>query len=315
MRAEFVRLRNIANKIKPIMRQGLIGGLNSFRGSIDLREVVSLIESGAFNKIEQILPLDKLEQDLMKYSKSYEKAIDMSGKSGQEFFKRSVKQLIPDVPLNEFSWSVENPRIQRFIQQRTAQLVVDVSKQTKGAIKFIIEEGFRRGYPPRDLAKMIKQNVGLTQNQVAQVMNYQNKLESGLKGQLTEFQKKGMNKKDLENLGNLRRSRVNELVQNYADRQLKWRSENIARTESFKAVNYGQVEIWQQAEDQGITERGKTRKEWVVTIDDRLCPICEPMDGLTAQMGEDFVTGDGTSISAPPAHPSCRCHVALVFID
>lgn len=44
------------------------------------------------------------------------------------------------------------------------------------------------------------------------------------------------------------------------------------------------------------------RVRWVTAEDEAVCPICEPLDGKTALIGEGF---DG--IDNPPAHPRCRC--------
>jgi SPP1 gp7 family putative phage head morphogenesis protein len=87
------------------------------------------------------------------------------------------------------------------------------------------------------------------------------------------------------------------------------RAENIARTETMRASNEGQLEAWDQATDAGLLT-GTEEKEWIVTPDDRLCPICEPMEGETAALNEDFDV-DGDKIDAPPAHPRCRCTVGL----
>lgn len=50
-------------------------------------------------------------------------------------------------------------------------------------------------------------------------------------------------------------------------------------------------------------EAGEVKRvRWVTAADESVCPICAPLDGKTALVGEGF---DG--IAAPPAHPRCRC--------
>ena len=89
----------------------------------------------------------------------------------------------------------------------------------------------------------------------------------------------------------------------------KQRAETIARTEVMKAANEGQLSAWTQAEEEGLLT-GNEQKEWITTPDDRLCPICEPMDGVTVPLDEDFDV-DGDQIDGPPAHPNCRCTLGL----
>ena len=87
------------------------------------------------------------------------------------------------------------------------------------------------------------------------------------------------------------------------------RAEVIARTEVMRASNEGQLEAWDQATEAGLLT-GTEMKEWIVTPDDRLCPICEPMDGKNVALDEDFDV-DGDQVDGPPAHPNCRCTLGL----
>lgn len=87
------------------------------------------------------------------------------------------------------------------------------------------------------------------------------------------------------------------------------RAETIARTETMTASNQGQQALWDQAVDEGLLT-GKERQVWIVTPDDRLCPICEPLDGQEADFGETFDTELG-KVDGPPAHPRCRCTIGL----
>ena len=80
----------------------------------------------------------------------------------------------------------------------------------------------------------------------------------------------------------------------------------IARTETMRASNMGQQEAWAQAKDKGLLT-GKEKKEWITTPDDRLCPVCEPMDGKKVPMADEF------DIEGPPAHPQCRCTIAITL--
>lgn len=87
------------------------------------------------------------------------------------------------------------------------------------------------------------------------------------------------------------------------------RAEMIARTETLRASNEGQSQLWDQATEQGLLT-GDEQKEWIVTPDDRLCPYCEPMDGINVGLNDEFDTELG-SVQEPPLHPNCRCTVGL----
>ena len=87
------------------------------------------------------------------------------------------------------------------------------------------------------------------------------------------------------------------------------RAETIARTETITASNQGQILAWEQAKEEGLLG-GNEKKVWIVTPDDRLCPICEPLDGVTVGFSETFDV-EGEALEGPPAHPNCRCAVGL----
>lgn len=88
------------------------------------------------------------------------------------------------------------------------------------------------------------------------------------------------------------------------------RAELIARTETATAANEGLMALWDQAVTNGYL-KPTSKKEWIVTPDDKLCPICEPLDGEQVGLDEEFDV-DGELMDGPPAHPNCRCVVALV---
>jgi SPP1 gp7 family putative phage head morphogenesis protein len=87
------------------------------------------------------------------------------------------------------------------------------------------------------------------------------------------------------------------------------RAELIAATETMAAANAGQQEAWDQAVEDGLLT-GQEQQVWITTPDERLCPICEPLDGVTAGL-DDYFDVDGDQIDGPPAHPRCRCTVGL----
>lgn len=79
------------------------------------------------------------------------------------------------------------------------------------------------------------------------------------------------------------------------------RATNIARTESVRSYSNGITAF-------GV-ESGATGKEWDVSGDP--CDICAPLDGAQAPIDEDFDGG----YDAPPAHPSCRCGIRLMYAN
>lgn len=167
-------------------------------------------------------------------------------------------------------------------EELAATMVTEVSKETEAAIRNIIAEAIREGIPPYDAARAIVPLIGLTSSQAQAAMKY---------------------REDLIDSG-LALDSVNEKVDKYADKLLNTRAETIARTEVMDALNAGQDEAWSQAQEAGLLSEDAT-KEWIVTPDDLLCEQCEPYDGKTVPITEEFADGD------PPLHPRCRCTIGI----
>ena len=73
-------------------------------------------------------------------------------------------------------------------------------------------------------------------------------------------------------------------------RKAQYRMEVIARTEVLRAHNQGRIKFHQQV--------GVEKLEWMTMEDERVCPVCGPLDGRVFNTGR---------LPQQPAHPNCRC--------
>lgn len=85
------------------------------------------------------------------------------------------------------------------------------------------------------------------------------------------------------------------------------RADLIARHETMLAAGEGQRLAWGQAEDQGLLS-GRERREWIITEDERVCPICAQLAGAIAPLNGVYPGG----IDGPPAHVQCRCTEGII---
>lgn len=212
------------------------------------------------------------------------------------------------------SFTLDDPLAVRVAESLAANMVTNVTAETKQAIRDIVVRGFREGIAPRVQAREIMGLVGLTRRDAGAADRY-------LAGLLAD----GMDP-----------TRAESLFDRYTRRLLRRRAENIARTEMRNAATQGRRLGWQQAADAGYLDPASTRIIWMVTPDDRLCARCAPMAGQTVGFYDAFTsrveaTGDlsgnpggitpfggstralaeHVTVNGPPLHPSCRCDIAL----
>lgn len=76
----------------------------------------------------------------------------------------------------------------------------------------------------------------------------------------------------------------------------------------MKAASEAQRQLWEQAVEGGVIS-GDQRRVWIVTNDERLCPICNALDGAEADLDGQYPDPGG---EGPPQHPACRCTEGLV---
>jgi hypothetical protein len=118
----------------------------------------------------------------------------------------------------------------------------------------------------------------------------------------------------IKGINSTTREAVNKAVQNYIDipgftlgdllQQLPYsekRALNIAVTEVTRAYAEGNRLAGEQLRNEFPNVR--VIKIWFTNADDRVCPICSPLDGKQVPIEKQFTNG----IDNPPAHIGCRC--------
>lgn len=183
-----------------------------------------------------------------------------------------------------FRFDKTNPKAAEWARNHAAKLVSNVSGENRDAIRNAITNGFDRQVSVQSTAKTIRGFIGLTSRDTQAVLN--------------RF------KKDQASVGDVRAfSRADK----YAEKLKRSRALTIARTETIRAANEGQVQLWEQAVKKGFLT-GQEQRQWITT--ENACPICGPLEGQTVGLREAFKTSVG-NIDGPPAHPRCRCAQGL----
>jgi len=186
-------------------------------------------------------------------------------------------------------FTLVNPRAVRAARTDSARLVVEITASTRRGLQAVVQRAFTDGIPPKQLAKLIRPMVGLTERQAQAVLNRRARRVAA------EWDA----------------ARIEKDVTTYAERVRTRRAVTIARTETVKASVDGQVDAWREAQRQGLLPPRALQK-WLVTPDDRLCPECSQMTGPRARapIGGVFLTPLGAR-TGPPMHPNCRCSVVI----
>lgn len=206
-------------------------------------------------------------------------------------------------------------------RRRAGELVTGIDAETRLTVAQLVARGQQGNFTPDDIARQVKPLIGLTPAQATAAWNYRDALiaralsdrlgqdaAAALRGQYALSPWRG------GPLG----GRVDKLWRQYVDRQLRWRAENIARTETIRAASAGDLLGWQQIVNSGGADGYVVQREWSVTRDDRACPVCLGLDGSkvvsAGAPGVDLrMAGTFDGVDHPPFHPQCRCVIVTTL--
>jgi len=180
---------------------------------------------------------------------------------------------------------------QDYIRKHGAELVTNIVNSQREAIRSLVSRAtfYETAISPDALSRFIRPTIGLTRPQATANLNY-------WKAQWDAGAEMGLSVSAIED-------RANRMAANYAARQHRYRAMMIARTELADAYNHGAYFGTLDAQEKGYL--GDCKKIWVTAFDERVCPTCSALDGVSVNM--DAMFPGGTLL--PPKHPNCRCGV------
>jgi hypothetical protein len=326
----------VADRAEPRIERAFLALISALQNSFRLKELEAELATGNLSGAEQLLDVES-QMDALAIGRGLplgkESLLDVlrdafwAGAKAEVFELQDViVEKVDKKPRlgTEISLDLLNPEAVNFLNGYTLNLIRQVSRDTRLAIRDVILTAFNEGGHPYEQAREIRNLIGLTSRQAQAVRNFRRMLRSGDPTLMREALERALRDKRfdstvlraIESQSRIPKERAERMVQRFAERMLNYRARNIARTESIRASVAGQQELWRQAVGQGLLKPERTRKKWIVTPDDRLCPICRPIPGRNkggVRLDESFATDIGP-VDAPPAHPSCRCALGLVFL-
>jgi hypothetical protein len=182
-------------------------------------------------------------------------------------------------------FNLQDKSAEDFLRSYLPTLITRETNQTRDAVRNIVLNGFQQAVHPYRMALQIQDIVGMNGPQADQYARF---IMSGA----TDAQ-----------------------AATFATNLIHQRSELIARTETLRAANTGQVDMWSTAMEHGLLKPQTTLEVWIITPDDRLCPDCAEMEDQTQVVQGTFDGGNFGPLGNPPLHPDCRCTLGLEFTD
>ena len=205
--------------------------------------------------------------------------------------ERAIAQAATDLR-TEYGVHFNDPmfsKVDSFIETRGGQLIRQVTTEQYTAINQLVRQAALTNTMTVDqLARSIRPCVGLTRRQAQTTKNFYDSL--------------------IEDGYSEKRAHERQLV--YAAKVHRRRAALIAQTEMAYAYSAGWHATVQQNVEDGVLPPD-TKKVWLTAEDEKVCDVCGAMNGETVLWNEPFSNGS----EYPPAHPNCRCHHKIEFVD
>lgn len=291
VRKQDFRDGEFASDLEAIFARELLDTISKLRRAVSTVEIERAIRQSL---TEAIRALDAVfaETDISNLVTSMTNEIIRAGlEQGPELARTSQISM---------RFDVADPRAQAWARDRAGLLIRNIADEIRVKVGSITERLLSGEITLREARNEISRSVGLHDR-------WQTAVDNSYEKTLEQLLDAGVDPDEAEIL-------AQEAADNYAQRLLKTRASNIARTELATAQNQGRYIHWQQLAEAGVINPAVSVKEWrtapeFVSSKTDVCPICEPMNGIQAPLWSEFPEVD---VVMPPAHPNCRCRAVLI---
>jgi len=242
---------------------------------------------------------------------------------------RQARRLVAKAGLTG-SLDITNSLAVEYLANDLPELIKEINADQAAAVQSILLDGINGGMDGPEIARRIKNVVGLTQAQAQWVLNFKQQLEDGVNGDFTPVDERRLSAVDAQmaqdemDAVETNPDVVNLLVGNYAASLTAKRAMDISVSEIHSAFIQGQHQLWLKAKDLGYLDPNITRRHWLGTHmeNERQAHLdTEDMnepDGVGLEEPFDTPVGDvmnpGDS-GDDGFDDNCHCGVYLTFND
>lgn len=313
--AEIERLANNQRQLTGQIRRAFLDNVRQLQNQIDLDRLARLLREGRVSEAQALVSDAISAQNFRPFGDAVSTAALTAGQNAAD----ALGEL-------NISFSVTNPATMDFLRTYEMGLIRGLSSDALQSVRTVITAGIGEGSNPLDIARDVRDFIGLTDRQTQAVLNYRSALESGssdaLSRALRDQRFDPTVQRAIDGEATLSGEQIDNMVARYGDRYLRYRSETIARTEATRALNTGNNQLWRQAISNGQVASDQITRRWVFTHDDRTrhahrtIPEMNP-DGVgmdepfQSELGPIRYPGDP---DADPANTiNCRCTVVTRY--
>ena len=318
------QLEELTKQWEPRLREAFLQAVLDINSGVNLSVIIRLISEGA---VEQVLrELAVTPSDFAPLAQEITNAFNAAG-------KQMAKQIPPARTTTsrkvQFQFNIRNPEAEAWLKDRSSTLITSIVEDTRQSVRQLLAAGLAEGNNPRttalELVGRLNANgrreggvIGLTPAQEQWARAYREELETG---QLKKAIGRDLRDKRFDRTiakasrtgKPIPKDMIEKMVSSYRNRTLKYRADNIARTETLEAVNEAQHQSIVQAVEAGALSNDTVRRFVVTAGDERVRPEHKKIPGMNrsgVKIDQPFKTPSGPKMR-PPFDVNCRCQVRM----
>jgi len=319
----------------PEIRDAFLAAIQNIVDEAIISDMITAIENG--NPVAAFQALGFSPAALRPITDIIERAFERGGVlTGEQF----PKYLNTPSGRTVFRFDVRNSRAEAWLRDNSSQLVTRLTDEARTNVQLTLQRGMVDGRNPRNVALDIVGRIDPSTRQrtggIVGLTNNQENWVASARRRITDLDAKyfNMELRDKRFDSVVRRaindgrplpvSTVDKLVTAYKNNALRYRGENIARTEAIQSLNRSEYEAHMQAIDIGALRQQDVVRHWDSAGDSRVRWTHKAMDAKYQAQGvgmdEPFISPSGarmlfpgdTSLGAPADEVvMCRCRVRL----
>lgn len=327
------QLEALADTLPDDIREAFLAAIQDVADNAVLDEVIAAIERGDADAAFRALNMNDVA--MRPLTVALEQAFERGGIAKGLTFPR---RLNTSNGRAVFRFDVRNARAEKWLREQSGSLVTRITDDTRVIVRDALTIGMEQGRNPRNVAldivgrvdpstgRRVGGSIGLTKGQDRWARRAGERLRD------LDASYFGMELRDkrfdrtvqaaIDKGEPLSADTINKLVNRYRDNALRFRGEQIGRTEGIQALNRSEWEATKQAVDLGATSESAVEREWDSAGDGRVRPTHKRMNGQRRALDEPFVSPSGdrlmfpgdTSLGADADEVvACRCRVRTVI--
>lgn len=206
------------------------------------------------------------------------------------------------------------------MQMMRNRVIREMANQQIEVVRQVMTRGVTLGTNPLDIARDLRESIGLTARQESWVENYRRLLEQGESEALSRRLRDRRSDQRVRRASRggeaLTPAEVERMVSRYRERAVTYRARNIARTEALAAAHAGTDQMWDQAVSTGEINPRLLVRRWVTSGLPNRRDHHITMHGQKRPYGVMFVSGLRNSLKHPgdlsaPLSETASCACAL----